>query len=74
MPTIKGWELDTLKPGSVILVGSKRYIKMEDHIPCHVEGCILDSATGRWMHWSQIAMHDSDVEIEEKLIGGRNAA
>jgi hypothetical protein len=59
---IKGYELDTLKPGTVVMIGNKVYIKMVDRISCHIEGCLFEPTTGNIIHWSQVAYHDSDVE------------
>lgn len=62
---IQGFELDTLKPGTVVIHGNKRYIKVRDEINCHIEGYLLDVKTGALTHWSQIAYWNTEVEIEE---------
>jgi hypothetical protein len=64
---IQGFELETLKPDTVVLHGTKRYIKVKDEVNCHIEGYLLDVKTGVLIHWSQITFFNTEIEIEEEL-------
>jgi hypothetical protein len=62
---IKGYQIDMLKPGYVLIHGNTRYIKVQDEPTLRIEGYLLNTSTGALTHWSQITHFDSDVEIED---------
>ncbi len=60
-------QIDTLKPGTIIEIGGRKYIRMEDSPHRHIEGYIFDPQNGWWGHWSRIMDGECLVTVKESV-------
>lgn len=61
---LKACHIDAMAPGTKIKIDTLWYIRMQDDIAMHIEGCILKMTDGSWGHWSRIVNFDDFIEVE----------
>lgn len=59
-------KIDELPAGTRVLIDGTTFIRMEDDIPRHVEGCLFDPATGKWFHWSRLIVFTKEVDVSNE--------